>query len=170
MNGRKKNIDQGRNKLHFAWAARNLIGFDKNIAVASNSVNYVNNIQRIGQIDNIISINQALQVDLYSQVSAESNGFKQVSGNGGMADFVQGAFWSKGGRSFICLPATHTMKDGTLVSNIVPSFETGSIVTVTRHMVHFVVTEFGAVNLKPVQHGIGLKDLFPSLILNSGMT
>lgn len=149
MNGRKKNIDQGRINFTFALGSKKLYDWvDKNIAVASNSVNYVNNVQRIGQIDNMISINQALQVDLYSQVSAESNGFKQVSGNGGMADFVQGAFWSKGGRSFICLPATHTMKDGTLVSNIVPSFETGSIVTVTRHMVQFVVTEFGAVNLK----------------------
>jgi butyryl-CoA:acetate CoA-transferase len=149
MNGRKKNIDPGRINFTFALGSQKLYDWvDKNIAVASNSVNYVNNVQRIGQIDNMISINQALQVDLYSQVSAESNGFKQVSGNGGMADFVQGAFWSKGGRSFICLPATHTMKDGTLVSNIVPGFENGSIVTVTRHMIQFVVTEYGAVNLK----------------------
>lgn len=149
MNGRKKTIDPGRINFTFALGSKKLYDWvDKNIAVASNSVNFVNNVQRIGQIDNMISINQALQVDLYSQVSAESNGFKQVSGNGGMSDFVQGAFWSKGGRSFICLPSTHTMKDGTWVSNIVPSFENGSITTITRHMVQFIVTEYGAVNLK----------------------
>lgn len=149
MNGRRKIFDQGRINFTFALGSKKLYDWvDKNIAVASCGVSHVNNVQRIGQIDNMISINQALQVDIYGQVNAESNGFKQVSGNGGMSDFVQGAFWSKGGRSFICLPATHTLKDGTLVSNIVPNFEIGSIITITRHMVQFVVTEYGAVNLK----------------------
>lgn len=99
-------------------------------------------------IDNLISINQALQVDLYGQVNAESSGFKQISGNGGMSDFVLGSFWSKGGRSFICLPSTHTKKDGTVISRIVPNFEIGSITTLSRQMINFVVTEYGAVSLK----------------------
>jgi len=81
-------------------------------------------------------------------VNAESSGFKQISGNGGMSDFVLGAFWSKGGRSFICLPSTHTNKDGSVISRIVPNFEIGSITTVTRQMVNFVVTEYGCVSLK----------------------
>jgi len=149
MNGRKKLIDPGRINFTFALGSKKLYDWvDRNIAVASCSVNYVNDPKRICEIENMISINQALQVDLYSQVNAESNGFKQISGNGGMSDFVQGAYWAKGGRSFICLPSTHSMKDGTLISNIVPSFETGSCVTVTRHMVHYIVTEYGAVNLK----------------------
>lgn len=149
MNGRMKNIDQGRINFTFALGSQRLYDWvDKNIAVASCNVNSVNNPERIRQIDNMISINQALQVDLLSQVNAESNGPKQISGNGGMSDFVQGAHLSKGGRSFICLPSTHAMKDGTLVSNIVPNFDPGSCTTITRHMVHFVVTEYGAVNLK----------------------
>jgi len=151
MNGYKKNIDQGRINFTFALGSRRLYDWvNRNIAVSSCNVNFVNNPEQISKIDNMISINQALEVDLYSQVNAESNGFRQISGNGGMSDFVRGAFCSKGGRSFICLPSTHTMKDGTLVSNIVANFAPGTCTTVTRHMVHFVVTEYGAVNLKSI--------------------
>lgn len=149
MNGRRKEIDNGRINFTFALGSKRLYDWvDENIAVASCNVNSVNNPEVIRRIDNMISINQALQVDLYSQVNAESSGSKQISGNGGMSDFVQGAHWAKGGRSFICLPATHTTKDGTLVSNIVPNFEPGTCTTITRHMTHFVVTEFGVANVK----------------------
>ncbi|HPJ33557.1 MAG TPA: acetyl-CoA hydrolase/transferase C-terminal domain-containing protein [Spirochaetota bacterium] len=149
MNGKKKNLDPKRINFTFALGSKKLYDWiDHNPAVASCNVNFVNSPMQIKQIDNMISINQALQVDLLSQISAESYGFKQISGNGGMADFVQGAYLSRGGRSFICLPSTHTQKDGTVVSNIVPWFEPGTSITITRHMVHYVVTEFGAVNLK----------------------
>lgn len=149
MTGNKKKVDPKRINFTFALGSKRLYDWvDKNAAVASCGVNFVNDPFRIKQIDNMISINQGLQVDLYSQVNAESHGFKQISGNGGMSDFVQGASWSKGGRSFICLPSTHSLKDGSLVSNIVAAFENGSITTITRHMVQFVVTEYGAVNLK----------------------
>ena len=93
--------------------------------------------------DNLISINQALEVDLYSQVNAESSGIRQISGNGGMSDFVMGAYWSKGGRSLICLPSTYTDKEGKLHSRIVPSFRPGTITTVPRQFVHIIVTEYG---------------------------
>ena len=102
----------------------------------------------ISRNDNVISINSAIQVDLYSQINAESMGFKQVSGNGGMFDFVLGAYWSKGGRSFICLPSTYTTSDGVAHSKIVPFLDPGTIVTVPRQMVNFVVTEYGWVSLK----------------------
>lgn len=149
MTGAKKNFDPRKINFTFALGSKKLYDWvDRNPAVASCNVNFVNDPFRIKGIDNMISINQALQVDLYSQVNAESHGFKQISGNGGMSDFVQGASWSKGGRSFICLPSTHSLKDGSLVSNIVPAFDVGSITTVTRHMVQFIVTEYGAVNLK----------------------
>lgn len=149
MTGTRKMFDTGKINYTFALGGKELYNWmDRNPAIASCSVGYVNHPTTLCQIDNLVSINQALQVDLYGQVNAESSGFKQVSGNGGMSDFVLGAFWSKGGRSFVCLPSTHTKKDGTLVSRIVPNFDLGSITTLTRQMINFVVTEYGAVSLK----------------------
>ena len=149
MTGTKKIFDTGKINYTFALGDKTLYDWmDRNPAIASCGVGYVNHPTVLCQIDNLISINQALQVDLYGQVNAESSGFKQVSGNGGMSDFVLGAFWSKGGRSFICLPSTHTNKDGTVISRIVPNFDIGSITTISRQMVNFVVTEYGAVSLK----------------------
>ncbi len=149
MSGRYKNIDPGKINYTFALGGKELYDWmDHNPAIASCSVGYVNHPRQVSSIDNLVSINQALQVDLYTQVNAESFGFKQVSGNGGMSDFVLGAFWSNGGRSFICLPSTRTLKDGTVVSSIVPGFEMGTIATVSRQMVNFVVTEYGCESMK----------------------
>jgi acyl-CoA hydrolase len=149
MNGKKKNIDPGRINYTFALGGKNLYDWiDRNPAVASCALGYVNHPKQISQIDNLISINQALQVDLYTQVNAECSGYKQISGNGGMSDFVMGAFWSNGGRSFICLPSTHTLKDGTMISRIVSEFNPGTIGTVSRQMVNFIVTEYGCECMK----------------------
>jgi acyl-CoA hydrolase len=149
MTGTKKIFDPGKINYTFCLGGKELYDWvDHNPAVASCSVDYVNHPAKMALIDNLVSINQALQIDIYGQVNAESSGFKQISGNGGMSDFVMGAFWSKGGRSFICLPSTHTKKDGTVISRIVPNFDIGSITTLSRQMINFVVTEYGAVSLK----------------------
>ncbi len=149
LTNRRKTSDLGRTVYTFALGSQELYDWmDNNTAIASYNVGYANHPTRLAQIDNLISINQALQVDLYNQVNAESSGFSQISGNGGMSDFVNGAFWSKGGRSLICLPSTFTRKDGTLVSRIVPYFEPGTISTVSRQMVNIIVTEYGWVSLK----------------------
>lgn len=149
MTGLRKSIDPGKINYTFTLGSKELFDWiDHNPALASCNVGYVNHPARLTNIDNLIAINQALQVDLYSSVNAETAGFRQISGNGGLSDFVNGAYWSKGGRSFICLPSTHTRKDGTLVSRIVPAFDTGSVTTVTRQMVNYIVTEYGWVSLK----------------------
>ncbi len=149
MNGKYKAVDPGKINYTFALGGKKLYDWmDHNPAIASGSVGSVLHPTKIAMIDNLVSINQALQVDIYAQINAESSGFSQISGNGGMSDFVLGAFWSKGGRSFICLPSTHTNKDGSVISRIVPAFETGSINTVSRQMVNFVVTEYGVASLK----------------------
>lgn len=149
MNGAKKRLDAGKINYTFCLGGKELYDWlDYNPAIASCSVDYVNDPANMAHIDNLISINQALQVDLYGQVNAESSGFKQISGNGGMTDFVLGSYWSEGGRSFICLPSTHTRKDGTKVSRIVPNFDIGTITTISRQFTQYVVTEYGAVNLK----------------------
>ena len=59
-----------------------------------------------------------------------------------------GAFKSLGGKSFICVPSTRTLKDGTIVSNISATLPEGSVVTTPRMITNYVVTEYGAVNLK----------------------
>lgn len=75
-------------------------------------VDYTNSIATISSIDNFISINNAVDVDLYGQISAESSGIRQISGAGGQLDFVMGAYLSKGGKSFVCLSSTFTNKKG----------------------------------------------------------
>ena len=72
----------------------------------------------------------------------------QISGNGGMWDFVLGAQWSKNGKSFICLPATLKNKEGELESKIVANFDPCTIVTIPRQQVDYIVTEFGSAQVK----------------------
>ena len=111
-------------------------------------VDYTNDVHVISQIDNFISINNAIDCDLFGQVNAESAGIKHISGTGGQLDFALGAYQSKGGKSFICMSSTVTGKDGTLKSRIVPTLTPGSIATDPRTCVHYIVTEYGMVNVK----------------------
>ena len=111
-------------------------------------VDYTNDVGIIASIDNFISINNAVNVDLYGQVNAESAGIKHISGAGGQLDFVLGAYLSNGGKSFICCSSTFTTRDGQLKSRILPTLDPGSIVTDTRANIHYLVTEYGKVNLK----------------------
>ena len=102
----------------------------------------------IGQNPNTVALNQALQIDLTGQISVESYGHRQISGSGGQPDFQMGAQWSPGGRAITVLPSARKTKDGQLVSNIVPEFEPGTIVSVPRWMADYIVTEYGVANLK----------------------
>ena len=111
-------------------------------------VDYTNDVRSIAALDNFISINNAVNLDLFGQVNAESTGTKPISGAGGQLDFVLGAYLSKGGKSFICCSSTFTTKDGELKSRILPTLDPGSIVTDTRANIHYLVTEYGKVNLK----------------------
>ena len=107
--------------------------------------------------DRMVSVNSALGIDLTGQVFADSLGFTFYSGFGGQVDFVRGAAKSRGGRPFIAFPST--AKGGT-VSRIVPFIEPGTGVTTSRADVHWVVTEFGAVNL----HGKSVRERTRDLI------
>lgn len=109
-------------------------------------LSYVNNPHVLAQNDKMISINGCLNVDLYGQVNSESAGFRQISGTGGQLDFVSGAAQSNGGKAFLCLPSTHIRKDGTVESRIMPHFNM-DIITTPRSLTHYIVTEYGAVNL-----------------------
>lgn len=151
MNGADKAFDRNRVAFTFAIGSRRMYDFmHNNPAVVSYPVTYTNDPRIISQHDNFISINNALQVDLYSQVNAESNGYFQISGNGGMWDFVLGSQWSKNGKSFICLASTYKDKEGNIQSRIVPTFKPGSITTIPRQMVDYIVTEYGMARM----HGL----------------
>lgn len=149
INGSKKTIDRGRQVYAFGAGTQKLYDYlDDNPECMSAPVDYTNGIDTIAKIDNFISINNAVDIDLFGQINAESAGVKQISGAGGQLDFVLGAYLSKGGKSFICCSSTFTSKDGVPHSRIRPTLAEGSTVTDTRPNTHYVVTEYGKVCLK----------------------
>lgn len=149
VTGKYKNLDPGKQVFTFAGGSAELYEYMKeNDQFLTAPVDYVNDPKVVQQIDNFVSINNALQVDIYGQVNAESMGTRQISGTGGQLDFVTGAYHSKGGKSFIALTSTFTNKSGELESRIVPNLDLSSIVTDARTSPHYIVTEYGMANLK----------------------
>ena len=132
----------------FAMGSRKLYDFlQDNPMCASYPVNYINDPRIICMNDKMISVNNAIEVDLFSQVSSESVGIHQKTGTGGQLDFLLGAFHSSGGKAIIALSSTYQDKSGQLHSRIVPMLTPGTIVTAPRSMVQFVATEYGMVRL-----------------------
>lgn len=149
ITGKKKNIDKGKMVYTFAMGSKKLYDFlDNNPVCASYPVNYTNDPRIIGLNDKVIAINNALEVDLFSQVASESSGIRQISGTGGQLDFILGAFNSREGKGLICISSTYKDKDGTVHSRIVPTFSPGTIVTCPRSITHYVITEFGCAQMK----------------------
>ncbi len=132
----------------------------ENPMVEMHGCGLVNNPYIIAQNDNMISVNATLQIDLTGQCVSEAIGPVQYSSTGGQLDFVQGAWMSKGGKSFICTESSIVDKKGNRKSKIVPQLYPGSFVTTPRTEVHWVVTEYGAVLLK----GQSIKSRVASLI------
>lgn len=144
-----KNVDKGKALYTFAGGSQRLYDFIDNNPICCNApVNYVNNVNIISSIENFVSVNSCIQVDLYGQVCSESVGHQQISGTGGQLDFVMGAYQSKGGHSFICTPSTRTMPDGSVESLITPMLTPGAIVTTPRMATNYIVTEYGAADMK----------------------
>ena len=149
ITGLRKTRDKGRQVYAFGSGTKKLYDYlNENPECMSAPVNYTNDMSVIASIDNFISINNAVDIDLFGQVNAESAGTKHISGAGGQLDFVLGAYLSKGGKSFICCSSTFKNKAGELQSRILPTLNQGSIVTDTRANLHYLVTEYGKVNLK----------------------
>ncbi len=149
ITGRHKALDRGRQVFAFAAGTQKLYDYiDHNPDVMAAPVDYTNDVRVMAQIDNFISINNAIDMDLFGQVNAESAGTKHISGTGGQLDFAMGAYLSKGGKSFICMSSTVTGKDGSVKSRIVPTLTPGSICTDPRSCTHYIVTEYGIVCMK----------------------
>lgn len=147
LNNAKKSYLPGIGVTGMAFGTEQVYEFvDENPGVAFMPLERVNSPETIGKIDNMISINNCIAVDLYGQVSAESVGMRQISGTGGQLDYLTGAAMSRGGKAFLCMTSTYREKDGTLRSRIVPAFH-GDIVTDPRSQAYYMVTEYGMVNL-----------------------
>jgi acyl-CoA hydrolase len=144
VNGAAKNVDRGRIVATFLMGSKKLYDFiDDNPGVLMMDVGYTNSIDVIKRNPKVTSINSALQVDITGQVCADSLGTKFYSGVGGQIDFIRGAVHSAGGRPIIAM-ASCTNKG---VSKIVPVLTPGAGVVTTRPSLHWLVTEYGAVNL-----------------------
>jgi acyl-CoA hydrolase len=147
VTGARKQIDKGKMVYTFAMGSQRLFDFiNRNPTCATYSVDLSNTPERIALNDNMIAVNNAVEIDLWSQVNSESSGIKHISGTGGQLDFVLGAQKSKGGKAFLCMSSTQG-KGEARRSRIVPYLSRGSAVTVPRSCVSHVVTEFGIVNL-----------------------
>ncbi|HBY99735.1 MAG TPA: 4-hydroxybutyrate CoA-transferase [candidate division Zixibacteria bacterium] len=158
INNSKKTLHPGKIVAAFTLGTRKIFDFcDDNPIIEFHPCRYTNNPFVICQNEKMVAINSALGVDLTGQVFSDSLGFRFYSGFGGQVDFVRGAARSKGGKPFIAFPAT--AKDGA-VSRIVPFIQPGTGVTTTRADVHWVVTEYGAVNL----HGRSVPERVKDLV------
>jgi len=140
------NVNPGKFIATFLMGTKKLYQFvDNNPDVEMHTVDYTNNVMIAGKVNKLVSINSALQVDLFGQVCADTLGYQQYSGVGGQVDFVRASSLSPGGKSIIALPSTN--KDAT-ISRIVPRLNEGACVTTSRNDVHFVVTEYGIADLR----------------------
>jgi acyl-CoA hydrolase/GNAT superfamily N-acetyltransferase len=141
---KKKTIHKGKIICSFVMGSRRLYDFvDNNPFVEFHPSNYCNDPFIISKNKKQVAINATITIDLTGQVNADSLGHSFYSGIGGQVDFVRGANHSKDGKPIAVLPSTATLKDGTVVSRIVPYLQPGSGVVITRGDIHYVVTEWG---------------------------
>ncbi len=158
INCDKKTLMRGKAVTSFVLGSHNLFEFiHNNPFVEMRTTEFVNDPYNIARNDKMIAINSALQVDITGQVCADSIGYYLYSGFGGQVDFIRGAARSKGGKPIIALQST--AKNGTL-SRIVPHLDEGAGVTTSKGDVHWVVTEYGAVDL----HGMNIRERVNALI------
>ncbi|MDO5785127.1 MAG: acetyl-CoA hydrolase/transferase C-terminal domain-containing protein [Eubacteriales bacterium] len=147
LTNRYKTINRGKGVLGVAIGSHALYEWiDENPGLAAYPLSYVNSPGVIERIDNMVSINSCLSVDLYGQVSSESAGIRQISGTGGQLDFLTGAAASRGGKAFICMSSTYLDKQGEKHSRVLPHFG-GDIITSPRSQVHYLATEYGVANM-----------------------
>jgi acyl-CoA hydrolase len=158
VTNRLKVISPGMIRTSFVLGTRRVFDFvDDNPEVEFIGCDRTNDTVQILRNPRVVAINSALQVDITGQVCADSIGTRIYSGIGGQMDFIRGAARSEGGKPIIALPSTAAK--GTL-SRITTLLDPGAGVVTTRGHVHWVVTEYGAVNL----HGCSLRERAELLI------
>ena len=145
-NGSKKTFHPGKALYAFAAGSTRMYEFlDDNPVIEAHPVSYVNFPPNIARNIDMISVNSTIEVDLTGQCCSESMGTAQFSGTGGQHDYARGAFDAPGGKSIIAFYSTARSGE---VSRVVPTLKPGAVVTTPRTEVHWVVSEYGAANLK----------------------
>ncbi len=158
VTNRHKAVHPGRTITSFINGTRRLYDFvDDNPLVEFHPCDRTNDTNLLRKLNRLVAVNSALQVDLTGQVCADSVGHRIYSGIGGQMDFLRGAALSPGGKAILAFPST--AKHGT-VSRITYELAPGAGVVTSRGHVHWVVTEYGAVNL----HGLSLQRRAEALI------
>ncbi|MEW6509648.1 MAG: acetyl-CoA hydrolase/transferase C-terminal domain-containing protein [Bacteroidota bacterium] len=141
----RKTLLPGKIVTSFVLGSHELFDFiDNNPALEFRPTQFTNDPFTIARNRQMVAVNSAIEVDLTGQVCADSMGYRFYSGFGGQVDFLRGAAKSEGGKPIIALPST--AKKGK-VSRIVTRLQEGAGVTTSKGDVHYVVTEFGVVNL-----------------------
>lgn len=146
ITGARKNIDRGKHVGNFILGDRKLYDImehDPNVLFRQAS--YTNDPFVIARIDNMVSINTAMEIDLTGQICSETIGAKQYSGTGGAFDFAFGAQHSKGGRGIIAMAST--TRDGK-ISKIKSILTPGSVVAISRNVSDIIVTEYGVAYMR----------------------
>ncbi|HKK92972.1 MAG TPA: acetyl-CoA hydrolase/transferase C-terminal domain-containing protein [Longimicrobiales bacterium] len=153
-----KKVHQGRTVTSFVVGSQRLFDFvDDNLLIQFHPCDRTNDTSLIRKNPRVVAINSAIEIDLTGQVCADSIGHRIFSGIGGQMDFIRGAALSPGGKPIIALPSTAA---GGTVSRITAELNPGAGVVTTRGHVHWVVTEYGAVNI----HGRNLRERADALI------
>ena len=144
----RKTLHRGKGVFGIALGSQRLYDWvGENQGLLSFPMDYVNQLSVMAQMENMISINNCIAIDLYGQVSSESAGTRHISGTGGQLDFSTGAYDAPGGKGFICMTSSYRDKAGNLKSRILPKFTEGDIITTPRTQAFYIVTEYGIVNL-----------------------
>jgi acyl-CoA hydrolase len=152
ITNRLKVVGAGRIVTSFVNGTRRLFDFvHDNPLVNFHPCDWTNDTALVRKNPKVVAINSAIQIDLTGQVCADSIGHRIYSGIGGQMDFIRAAAISPGGKPIIALPSTAA---GGKISRIVAQLDAGAGVVTTRGHVHWVVTEYGAVNL----HGRTLRE------------
>ena len=152
VTNRLKAVGVGRIVTSFINGTRRLFDFvHDNPLVAFYPCDWTNDTSVIRKNPKVVAINSAIQIDLTGQVCADSIGHRIFSGIGGQMDFIRGAALSPGGKPIIALPSTAA---GGKISRLVVELNAGAGVVTSRGHIHWVVTEYGAVNL----HGKSLRE------------
>ncbi|NLW92865.1 MAG: 4-hydroxybutyrate CoA-transferase [Syntrophomonadaceae bacterium] len=148
VNNSKKTVHRDKVIYTFGVGTHELFDYlDRNPYFLACEIENTNDPAMIARNENIVSVNNALMVDLTGQAASESIGPRQYSATGGQVNFVLGSQLAKNGKSIIALPSTRTDKEGKLHSRILDVFPPATAVTTSRNDIEWVVTEYGAVRL-----------------------
>jgi butyryl-CoA:acetate CoA-transferase len=149
ITNRYKNVNKGKSVWTFCAGSKELYDWvDGNQELASFPVNYTNDPSVMCLNDNLVTINNCIEVDIYGQVTSETSGSRQISGTGGQLDFLTGGYLSNGGKSFICFSSTFTDQiTGQLKSRVLASLPENAAVTNPRTQAHYFATEWGIADL-----------------------